>query len=134
MAKILVVSNNPDFAREFSGIFCGEHVLFYAETSEKALRRLQFSPIDIVVLDRSLSIFSALSIVKQIHFPKRSNSVVLITILQGSDRERHMAFHVGADDVLEIPLLKPVVRSSIQFWASNPAREELAPTNSPLEN
>lgn len=124
--RVMVVDDERQIRRALKEALVEEgYSVVTAETGEEALRALDFTPPDLVVLDLGLPGISGLEVCRGIR--ARSKIPVLILSVRATERDKVAALDLGADDYLTKPFgmeeLLARVRAHLRRWRATPEPE-----------
>lgn len=116
MAHILVVDDSPVVQRVLSvTLRRGLHTCITASSAAEALRRLEDSPVDLLLLDLSMPDVDGLTLLRQLRADPRYEGLPIVMITaSGQDQDRIDAAEAGADDFLTKPAGSAEVLATVQ--------------------
>ncbi len=124
--RVLVVDDDRQLRRALKEALVGEgYTVLTAESGEEAVRLLDESPPDLVLLDLGLPGMSGLEVCRRAREVTRAPIVVLS--VRSTERDKVAALDLGADDYLTKPFgmeeLLARARAHLRRWRETPAAE-----------
>src|SRR5262245_25966049 len=121
--RVMVVDDERQIRRALKeGLVQEGFSVLTAETGEEALRQLELTPPDLIILDLGLPGMSGLELCRGAR--TRTQAPILILSVRGTEKDKVAALDLGADDYLTKPFgmeeLLARVRAHLRRWKGTP--------------